>query len=134
MFLLTACWGNSKKPIVVDSKGRVLKTFDGHLYNVFDTLGRLTEVYGYADYDDWKGCVHDKIFYDNDGNVSFRVLYNFSNEDTLHCLVMDTADYRKYVYHYSEEGELLRQDTYVPLKENGLVKGYKLARKDSYNH
>jgi hypothetical protein len=67
LLVIIICFGCTLPPrekvLEVDSKGRVLKTFNGQLLKKYDTSGNLIEFYGKVDYDDWEGCVHDKIFY-----------------------------------------------------------------------
>lgn len=112
-------------PIEVDEKGRVLKSFDGELIKHYDTLGRMTEFYGFVNRDDWYGCVHDKIFYNERGQEIRRILYQFSESDTI-CRITDSMDHLEYKNYYSPTGELLNREIYSPVKRNGKVIRYRL--------
>ena len=71
-----------EKILEVDSKGRVLKTFNGQLIKSYDTVGNLIEFYGNVHYDDWEGCVHDKIFYNQDNKI-YLYIYNTYGVDFI---------------------------------------------------
>jgi hypothetical protein len=114
-----------EKVIKIDGQGRKLKTFDGYFTRHYDTLGRVTEFYGFADFDDWRGCVHDKIFYDEKGNEVRRVLYNFNPNDKL-CKIVDSMDFMEYKYYYLPDNTFIKVETYLPVKIRNKVVDYKL--------
>ena len=120
-----------EKVLEVDKKGRVLKTFDGQLTRKYDTLGNKIEFYGNVNYDDWVGCVHDKIFYNENNQETLRYSYKFEENDSL-CLILDSLNYFEHRSYYSKSGKLIKRELYKPVRENGKIVGHKLSNTTNY--
>ena len=114
-----------EKVLEVDDKGRVLKTFNGQLLKKYDSLGNLIEFYGNVNYDDWEGCVHDKIYYNKNNQEIRRISYIFEENDTL-CTILDSMNYME-TQRYYLSSKHIKSELYKPIKENGKIIGYKLV-------
>lgn len=113
-----------EKPIEVDSQKRVIKTFDGFVYNIYDKSGRLIEYYGNNKRDDDDSNFRTIITYSEDGTVVTAKTYHLEDNNTK-CIVKPNSKYHLEKYHKKKDGILF--ELYQPIfSSSGKVIDHKL--------
>ena len=122
------CAGQSnqriQKVVERDSTGRILKTFDGYVYRLYDSQGRLIELWGNRktpDMDD-----NFRTIADISDSVVIHREYFFDIKNTK-CKIIDSLDC--YISKgYFINGKLVKIEYWNPVKgSNGKVINHKLV-------
>jgi hypothetical protein len=102
-------------PIEVDSKNRVVKTFDGYIYSVYDTSGRLIEYYGNPKRSDDDSNFRTLILYSKDESVVTAKTYHLE-DDNIKCIVKENSRY--HIEKYIQNNINITLEVYNPVYDN----------------
>jgi len=121
---------NNKHPHKVlkrDKEGRVLKTYDGKVYRIYDSLGRRIEDWGNLRQPDYDIYFHNIIFHTDSTILHKEYSLGYDNSK---CIIKDTADYTGHFYKFDKNGKLIYFEFIVSLtNDKGIVTGRKLIDK-----
>lgn len=96
-----------QKVIERDSNNRIIKTFDGFVYRIFDDQGRLIELYG-----NWKKTDNNKNFRTkielNDSLVIGKEY--FFDDKNINCEIIDTLDCYITKFYYKNNKLIKAED------------------------
>ena len=107
-----------------DSNGRIIMTFDGFIYRVFDSLGRQVEWYGNYKNEESNSNIHNIVEYSGDSLITLKeYLLEDLNTDAK---IQDPLDCYITKYYYENE-ILVRTEYFEPTKdETGKAKSHRL--------
>jgi hypothetical protein len=118
---------HAHKVLKRDKEGRVLKTYDGKVYRIYDSLGRRIEDWGNLKEPDFDIYFHSIIYYTD--TTIFQKEY-WLGYDNPKCIIKDTADYNGHFYKFDNNGKLIYYENTVSLTNDiGNVTGRKLTDK-----
>src|SRR4051812_37209773 len=99
-----------QKVVLRNNEGRVIKTFDGYIYRVFDSAGRQIEWYGNYKNDESHSNIHNFLEYGD----NLIVLREYLLEDlNVKCAIADSLNCFISKYYY-EGANLSRTEYYRP--------------------
>ena len=116
--MIINCSGQSnqriQKVVEKDSTGRILKTFDGYVYRIYDSKERLVEIWGNLkrpDFDDNFRTIVEIT------DTAITTKEYFFETDNKECKILDSLDcYITKRYHLS--GVLFKVESWSPEKDN----------------
>jgi len=118
---------SSQKVLIRDSKGRVLKTFDGKVYRVYDTLGRRLESWGNPKEPDFDIYFRSIVIH-TDTTIFEKEFW--LGQDNKACLIKDSLDYNGHYYKFDKYGNFVFKEYSVSLTDSlGKVIGRKVTDK-----
>lgn len=122
--------GRIQKVVQRDSKGMIVKTYNGFSYRVFDEKGRLIESYGNPKQDD--NSTNFRTLIEFTDSVVIVKQYFFGDENT-DCVIIDSLDCHIAKFYYKKK-KFVKSEMYNPVKDsNGKVTGHKLFEVDTEN-
>jgi hypothetical protein len=128
--ITTSCVMSQKRsevPMQIDSKNRVIKTFDGYIYRVYDVLGRLIENYGNPKRDDDNRNYHTYISYSENESVITVKTY-LLEDNNLKCVIKPNSRYHIEKYIQNKDG--ITFELYQPIFDaKGKVIDHRLVEK-----
>jgi len=116
-----------QKLIGKDKNGRIVKTYDGFIYRLFDSSGRQIEWYGNYKNEESNSNIHNFVGYSDSVIIAKEYILE---DDNTKCKIINPLDCSVVKYYYIN-GQLVKRKGYVQDRDkNGKIVGHKLVSED----